>query len=40
MDRNAIGYERLIRRISAWSEQNQDIRAALIIGSRAHQLAR
>jgi aminoglycoside 6-adenylyltransferase len=35
MDRNALGYERLLQRITAWSHQEPDVRAAVIIGSRA-----
>jgi aminoglycoside 6-adenylyltransferase len=35
MNRNARGYERLLQRITAWSHKEPDIRAAMIIGSRA-----
>jgi len=35
MDRNARGYERLLQRITAWSHEEPDVRAAVIIGSRA-----
>jgi aminoglycoside 6-adenylyltransferase len=35
LDGNARGYERLLQRITAWSHQEPDVRAAVIIGSRA-----
>jgi hypothetical protein len=35
MDRIALGYERLLQRITAWSHEEPDVRAAVIIGSRA-----
>jgi aminoglycoside 6-adenylyltransferase len=35
MDQIALGYERLIQRVVAWSQQELDVCGALIIGSRA-----
>lgn len=37
MDATAQAYEQIISNFVAWAEQEQDIRAALVIGSRARQ---
>ncbi len=35
MDQTAVAYEQLIERFVKWAQTQPDIRAALVIGSRA-----